>query len=96
MQTVFRAIVDRASLFAAVNIAAAVIKCEAGEESDKPVCVNIDGSTYYKTTGMEDRVQVYLKRLLVARGVHYRCVRVEDAPAVGAAIAGGILESDVR
>ncbi len=88
MKTVFGAVVERAALLTAVNIMAAVVKSGAGQDSERPVCINIDGSTYYKTFGLADRVQEYLGRLLDARGLHIRCVHIEDAPVVGAAIAG--------
>jgi len=52
------------------------------------VCVNIDGSTYYKTTGMPEKVQAYLAEILGARGLHITCIHVDDAPVAGAAIAG--------
>ncbi|MBT8041988.1 MAG: hypothetical protein KJN98_02360, partial [Pontiella sp.] len=88
MKTLFSAVVDRAALFTAVNIAAAVVKCGAGKDPEKPVCINIDGSTYYKTFQLADKTQAHLKRILGSRGLHYRCIDVEDAPVVGAAIAG--------
>ncbi len=88
MKRVFMAVVDRAALFTAVNIAAAVVKSGEGTDPIRPVCVNIDGSTYYKTFQLADKVQAYLKGLLDARGLHIRCIRIDDAPAVGAAIAG--------
>lgn len=88
MRTVFMGLVDRASLLTAVNICAAVVKGGAGTDPDKPVCVNIDGSTYYYTFQMQDKVQAYLKPMLEKRGLHIRCIQVDDAPVVGAAIAG--------
>jgi len=88
MKTVFMAVVDRAALLTAVNIAAAVVKSGSGQDADHPVCVNIDGSTYYKTYQLADKAQAYLKELLDARGLHIRCIQVDDAPVVGAAIAG--------
>jgi len=88
MKTVFMAAVDRAALLTAVNIAAAVVKSGAGEDTERPVCVNIDGSTYYKTYQLAGKVQAYLGELLAARGLHIRCIHVDDAPATGAAIAG--------
>ncbi|MEN7973502.1 MAG: hexokinase [Verrucomicrobiota bacterium] len=88
MKTVFMAVVDRAALLTAANIAAAVVKSGAGQEAARPVCVNIDGSTYYKTYRMVDKVQANLKTMLDARGLHIRCVQGDDAPIVGAAIAG--------
>ncbi len=88
MKKVFMAVVDRAALFTAVNITAAVVKSGEGTDPLHPVCINIDGSTYYKTFQLADKVQAYLKGLLDARDLHIRCIQVDDAPAVGAAIAG--------
>ena len=75
-------------MLTAVNIAAAVLKSGAGKDPQRPVCINIDGSTYYKTHRMEALVQAHLRRMMKERDVHVRCVRVDDAPIVGAAIAG--------
>ncbi len=88
MKSVFLSVVDRAALLTAVNIAAAVVKCGTGQDADRPVCVNIDGSTYYKTCQLADKVQAHLETLLGERGLHIRCIQVDDAPVVGAAIAG--------
>lgn len=88
MKEVFGAVVDRAALLTAVNITAAVVKGGAGQDPDRPVCVNIDGSTYYKTFQMPEKVQARLQDMLGARGLHIRCIQVDDAPVVGAAIAG--------
>lgn len=91
-KTVFDAIVKRASLLTAVNISAAVIKSGMGFEQEHPVCITIEGSTYYKTPGMEDEVQRLLAEILGPDGPfgrrYYRCIEVEDASVVGAAIAG--------
>ena len=87
MKRVFLGVVDRAALLTAVNIAAAVVKSAAGQDPQRPVCVNIDGSTYYKTYQLADKVQAYLGELLGARGLHIRCIQVDDAPVTGAAIA---------
>ncbi len=88
MKIVFNAVVDRAALLTAINILAAVVKSGEGKDADSPVCVNIDGSTYYKTFQLADKVQAHLKTMLSARGLHIRCIQVDDAPVVGAAIAG--------
>lgn len=88
MKTVFSAVVDRAALLTAVNICAAVVKSGCGQEAEHPVCINIDGSTYYKTYGLAEKAQRYLSDMLKQRGLHIRCIQVDDAPVVGAAIAG--------
>jgi len=88
MKEVFSAVVDRAALLTAVNLTAAIVKSGAGQDPARPVCINIDGSTYYKTFRMPEKVQAQLQRLLTARSLHVRCIQVDDAPVVGAAIAG--------
>jgi len=88
MKTVFGSVVDRAALLTAVNILAAVVKSGAGQDAERPVCINIDGSTYYKTYGLADKVQMHLSGMLKTRGLHIRCIQVDDSPVVGAAIAG--------
>ncbi len=88
MRTIFNAQVERAALFTAINILAAVIKSGAGQDPERPVCVNIDGSTYYYTHQLADKVQAHLEKMLGERGLHIRCIQVDDAPVVGAAIAG--------
>ncbi len=87
MRTVFMAVVDRAALLTAVNISAGVVKGGEGRDPQRPVCVNIDGSTYYKTHQMTDKVEAYLSGILGKRGLHIRCIQVDDAPVAGAAIA---------
>jgi hexokinase len=88
MKTVFAAVVDRVALLTAVNILATVIKSGAGRDPESPVCVNIYGSTYYKTYQLADKVQAHLGAMLKVHGLHVRCIHVDDAPVVGAAIAG--------
>ncbi len=81
-------VIARAALFAAVNIAAAVLKSGAGRSPVRPVCVNIDGSTYYKTRGLQPQAERHLRDILGGRGVHFKLVRVPDSPLIGAAVAG--------
>lgn len=88
IKSVFSGVVDRAAFLTAINIIVAVVKCGKGQDSRHPVCVNIDGSTYYKTYQLAEKVQAYLKPMLAVRGLHIRCIQVDDAPILGAAIAG--------
>jgi hexokinase len=82
----FTAVIERASLLAAINISAAVLKSEGGKR--RPVCVNVDGSTFYKTMGLKPQAEEYLRRILTPRGLSYRLIRVDDSPLIGAAVAG--------
>lgn len=81
---------ERAAVLTAVNLASAIIKTGAGKERARPVCVNVDGSTYYltRTAQFQSRVQSELKQLLEPRGIAYELIRVDESPVIGAAVAG--------
>lgn len=79
-------IYERAARLTAINISAAVLKSGAG--SEKPVCVNIDGSTYYKAVGFKAMAEGFLAEILGPRDISYDLVHADEAPIMGAAIAG--------
>jgi len=82
IREVFAAVVTRAAHLSAVNLAVAAIR-----NGVSPVCINRDGSTYFKTAHLREQAEAELKKLLEKAGVELFCVHVDDAPAVGAAIA---------
>ncbi len=90
VQEIGVAIYSRAAVLAAVNIAAAVIRSGGGKDPLEPVCVNIDGSTYYrtKTASFKSLAEETLRSILAPRGLHFRTVCIDDAPVIGAAVAG--------
>lgn len=75
---------ERAARLTAVNIAVAAIR--GGKKS---VCVNIDGSTYYKTktVSFPEIVTRELDKMLKPRGIAYKLIKVDEAPVFGAAVA---------
>jgi len=81
-------LVDRAAKLTAVNIAAAVIKADAGRSPLHPVCINVDGSTYHKLYGLRAKCEAYLSDILNARGFYFETIEVDNAPVIGTAIAG--------
>jgi len=80
----------RAARLAAINIAAAAIRTGAGSDPLHPVGITVDGSTYYRTVSaaFASRVQEQLRALLVPRGIYYELLHVDEAPIIGAAVAG--------
>jgi hexokinase len=80
----------RAAVLTAVNLASAILKTGEGKDAARPVCVNLDGSTYYKTrtADFQSRVQRELKALLAPRGIAYELIQVDESPVIGAAVAG--------
>jgi hexokinase len=81
---------ERAAVLTAVNIASAIIKTGEGHDPSRPVCVNVDGSTYHRTRTAQfrNRVQQELQALLSPRGISYELIRVDESPVIGAAVAG--------
>ena len=80
----------RAAVLTAVNLASAILKTGEGKDPARPVCVNVDGSTYYRTltADFQNLVQRELKALLAPRGIAYELIKVDESPVIGAAVAG--------
>lgn len=79
-------IIERSALYIGINLAALIIKSGKGSNKSHPVCITADGSTFYNLKEYQLRVENYLKELLNEK-YHYKFVRVENAPVIGAAIA---------
>lgn len=82
IRAVFTAVVERSAHLSAVNIAVAAIR-----NGVSPVCINLDGSTYFKTFGLREQTKAEVRQILEREGIEHFCVCVDDAPVVGAAIA---------
>ena len=80
----------RAAIMTAINISAAVLRSGQGKDPLHPVCITIDGSTYYRTrtSFFKSRVEEYLRNILGKRNVYFETIFVEDAPMIGSAVAG--------
>lgn len=81
-------VVRRAAVLIAINISTPVIKTGSGRSPLHPVCITVDGSTFYKTTNLKSMVEENLRRILGRRGIHFEVLKVEEAPLIGAAVAG--------
>jgi hexokinase len=84
----FSHVVERAAYLTAINISAGVLKSGGGKNILHPVGITVDGSTFYKIKGFQALVEYYLKSLLTKRGIYYELLHVENAPLLGAAVAG--------
>lgn len=86
---ILNSFIARAAKLTAVNLSAAVLKSGKGTDPRRPVCINADGTTYYKTEYLKQYTEYYLYEFLQRRKKRYvRFVRIEDSPVLGAAIAG--------
>lgn len=82
------AIIKRAGKMTAANLASAVLKTENGKNPLHPVCVNADGTTFYKTEYLEQYTKFYLQQILQEKNNRYvDFVRIDNSPVIGAAIA---------
>ena len=81
---------ERAAILTAVHLAAFVIKTGCGTDPKAPVCVCVDGSTYYKTrvVSFPKIVQSEMDQMLGPRNIAFSLtVCPGHAPMVGAAVA---------
>ncbi len=82
-------LIERAARLSAVNLSAAVLKSGAGGDPSRPVCINADGTTFLKTHHLKKYTEEYLREYLVEQhGRFYEMIHVDNAPVLGAAIAG--------
>jgi len=81
-------IVERAAALVAVNLAAIVRKTGRGVDPRYPVCITVDGTTFWQLRTFPVRVQSWMRRLLCGRFSRaWEITAVDDAPLLGAAIA---------
>ena len=81
---------ERAAILTAIHLAAFIVKTGGGTDSNAPVCVCVDGSTYYKTrvVSFPEIVQKELDGMLSKRNIAFALTVCPDhAPMVGAAVA---------
>jgi len=85
-----RPVFARAAILTGAHLAAFIQRARsAAAGRNGPVCVTVDGSTYYKCRAVDFTrvVPAEIDRLLAGTGVDYRLVKVADAPLAGAAAA---------
>lgn len=79
---------ERAAKLIAVNMAGIILKSGKGHSPVRPICLTVDGTTFYAYHKFQYRVEHYLNNFFSGdRKRYYEIVRVEDAPLIGAAIA---------
>ncbi len=84
-------VVERATKLAACNLSAVVLRGNAGEDPSLPICINADGTTFYKNHNFAVRVHRYLQEFLVEKHHrYYEIIQVDNSPTLGAALAGAL------
>jgi len=83
------AVVERSARCAASILSACVIQSGAGKNASMPVCILCDGTTFYKTYRIYERVAGYLDETLIRqRALYYEIISRDNDITLGAAIAG--------
>lgn len=86
--TICDCIIERSARLAASIIASSVIKCGKGTSPSCPVGVVCNGTTYYKTHNLRNRICGYLNDVLTSqRHLYFELLTVEDDITLGTAIA---------
>ncbi len=88
LKSLINGVYFRSAKLTALNISATALKSGAGTDSARPVCINIDGSTYYKSIGFKKMVEEYVEEILGSRDISYELISVAEAPLIGAAVGG--------
>ncbi|MGI5069532.1 hexokinase [Treponema pectinovorum] len=81
--------VDRCAHYAASILAAALVTCGKGKSPEKKVCIVCNGTTFYKTFKVRERIEKYLYRWATKkRGIHFETIFIQDDIIIGTARAG--------
>ncbi|HAK45173.1 MAG TPA: hexokinase [Spirochaeta sp.] len=83
-----RAITARASYLAAAAITGIMLKTGKGKDKQRPVCLCVDGTTFWKLHGLKEKLISQLDIFTAEAGVYYEILQIENAPIIGAAVAG--------
>jgi len=82
-------IIERAAKLVAINLSAILLHTGMGKNPCKPVCITAEGSTFYKSKLFRHKLDYYIKSYLNdKKGVYCEFVKAENAPLIGAAVAG--------
>lgn len=88
LYSIMDAIVERAAVLVASNLCAVLLKTGKGADPRFPVCITVDGTTFWQMKGFRIRVECAMRSFLrEKRERSYEIIAAEDAPLIGAAIA---------
>ncbi|MBN1798834.1 MAG: hexokinase [Spirochaetales bacterium] len=82
-------LVERSAKLVAAMLSGMIIKNPPPKHPCHPVCISAEGSTFFKLKGLKARVECYLRHILQEQyNLYFEFVQIENAPLIGAAIAG--------
>lgn len=81
-------LVERAAALVAVNLCAVILKTDRGRDPRYPICITVDGTTFWQLRSFRCRVESHMRGYLAGRNERaWEITSVQDAPLLGAAIA---------
>ncbi len=83
------AVVERSARCSAAILTACAIQTGAGKNAGHPICILCNGTTFYKTWMVNNRVHAYLDEILTNKlGIYWEIVSAENDITLGTAISG--------
>ncbi|MGA2548331.1 MAG: hexokinase [Rectinemataceae bacterium] len=83
------AMVERAALLACATISATMLKSGGGSNPARPVCVVVEGTTFYELKGLKRKTERHLDEFLeIGRERFAELVHIDNATLIGTALAG--------
>ncbi|MCQ2598387.1 MAG: hexokinase [Treponema sp.] len=83
------AVFERSARYGAAILVACVLQTGMGTSAAKPVCILCNGSTFFKTPMIRERVYAQLDEILTRQsGIYWKIVSCENDITLGAAISG--------
>lgn len=80
-------VIDRTAKLLVASFLAALKQTGKGRDPLHPLSIVMDGSTYYKTYGLQERVQFYVQSHLQTQGYYVRFYQIDQGNLLGAGIA---------
>ena len=89
MFQILDSIVERSARYSAAILIACAMQTGAGKNASEPVCILCDGTTFFKTWRVKERVYGYLDSILTQQlGIYWNIVSCDNDITLGAAISG--------
>ena len=83
------AVVERSARCSAAILTSCAIQTGAGKNAAHPICILCNGTTFYKTWMVNNRVHAYLDEILTNKlGIYWEIVSAENDITLGTAISG--------
>ena len=86
---IFDAIFERSAGYGAAILIACALQTGMGKSAAKPVCILCNGTTFFKTPLIRERVYAHLDEILTRQsGIYWKVVSCENDITLGTAISG--------